>query len=104
MANQKLLESLSHKRGGTPAEAAPNGLSRARAQTLNVLSLETFGAGHDLKTDHLALIQGLKPFPDNRRVMHKDIRAGFLNDEAKPVPVIEPFYFAAGHSFPLPNV
>ena len=36
--------------------------------------------------------------------MDEDIRAAFLNDEAKPMLVIEPFYFATGHSFPLPKV
>ena len=36
--------------------------------------------------------------------MDEDIRAGVLNDEPKPMPVIEPFYLATGHSFPLPKV
>ena len=35
--------------------------------------------------------------------MHEHIRTGILNDEPKPMPVIEPFYFATGHSIPLPR-
>jgi hypothetical protein len=35
--------------------------------------------------------------------MDEDIRAAILNDKAKPMLVIEPFYLATGHSFPLPQ-
>jgi hypothetical protein len=96
MANPNAARSL--------AKTRATGLRRARGQALNVLGLGTFGAGHNFETDHFALIQGLKPIPDNRRVMHEDIRAGFLDDEAKPMLVIEPFYFATGHNFPLLKV
>ena len=81
-----------------------NGLRRARAQALDLLGFRSLFAGNNFEIDLLALIQRLEPNADNRRVMDEDIRAPILYDKTKPMPVIEPFYLATGHSSPLPKV
>ena len=83
--------------------AHANWLRRARVQALDVLGFRTLLAGNDLEADLLALSQRLETNPDNRRVVDEDIRAAILKDKAEPMPVIEPFYFATGHSLPLPK-
>ena len=71
---------------------------------LDVLGLGSLFTRHNVEDDLLALIQRLEPSPHNRRMMHEDIRPALLHDEAEPMSVIEPLYFATGHSFPLPSV
>jgi hypothetical protein len=88
----------------TEAETRANVLRRLLVQTLDVLGFGTFFAYHDVEANLFALIQRLESNPDNCRVMYEDIWTGILNDETKPMPVIEPFYSATGHSFPLPKV
>jgi hypothetical protein len=71
---------------------------------LDVLGLGSLFPSHNVENNLFALVQRLETSPRNRRMMHKDIRAALLHDEAEPVPVIKPFYFATGHSMPLPSV
>ena len=79
-------------------------LRRAQALALDVLGLGSFLTGHNVENDSFALIKRLETSPRNRRMMHEHVRPTFLNDEAEPMLVIEPFYFATGHSIPLPSV
>ena len=86
------------------AEIPANGLRRLLARTLDVCGFGTLFACDDVEADLLALVQRLETIPDNRRVMDEDIGAAILNDKAKPMLVIEPFYLATGHSFALPKI
>ena len=79
-------------------------LRRVRTVALDVLSFGSFRARHNIEHDSLTFVQRLKTSPCNRRMMHKHIRPPFLHDEAEPMLVIEPFYFATGHNNTLPRL
>jgi hypothetical protein len=79
-------------------------LRRVQALALDVLGFGSFFTGHNVENNSFAFIQRLKTSPRNRRMMHEHVRPTFLHDEAETMFVIEPFYFATGHSIPLPSV
>ena len=79
-------------------------LRRVRVLALDVLGLGSFFTGHNVEDNSFAFIKRLETSPRNRRMMHEHVWPTFLHDEAEPMFVIEPFYFAAGHSIPLPSV
>jgi hypothetical protein len=56
------------------------------------LGLEAFGALNHFKLNFLIFLERFKPFPLDGGMMHKDIGAVFLRNEAKPFGIIEPFY------------
>ena len=64
---------------------------------MNVLCFEPFGSFNHFELDHFAFLQGFETLAENGGVMNEDILAAILNDEAKTLLVIEPFYFAASH-------
>lgn len=70
-------------------------------QSLDVLGFESFITGDDFEANFFPFIQCLEALSGNLRMMHKDILAGILGNEAKPFFVIEPFYLTTGHNFSL---
>jgi hypothetical protein len=73
-------------------------------QAMDVLGLGALFACDYVEANLLAFVECLETHPDDCRMVDEDIWAAFLKDKAKPMPVIEPFYLATGHSLPLPKV
>jgi hypothetical protein len=70
-----------------------------RLGTLHVLSFWTFVTIDDLKQNCFTFQQGFKTLTCNAGVMNKNVLPSILSDESKPLFVIEPLYFTAGHIF-----
>lgn len=75
-----------------------------RVLALDVLGLGSLFTRHNVENDSFAFNKRLETSPRNRRMMHEHVRSTFLHDEAEPMFVIEPFYFATGHSTTLPGI
>jgi len=69
-----------------------------RVTAFDVFSLQTLFARNNIEVDVVAFVQGPEAFALDRAVMDEDVLTGFLGDEAKPVFVIKPLYFATGHN------
>src|SRR6185436_1978548 len=65
--------------------------------SVDILGLQPFVTGDDVKFDFFTFIQGLESGTQYGGVMHKDILSRVLGDKPKTFLVVEPFYFAAGH-------
>lgn len=61
-------------------------------------SLRAMRALHQLKFDHIALVQVAISLTDNRRVVDKDVWAPRGLDETVPLYTVEPYHLA-DHSF-----
>jgi hypothetical protein len=70
----------------------------SRIYALDVFSYQTFFAGDDLEGNFVAFVQGFESLTRYGRMMHEDILARTLGDEAEAFFVIEPFDFAASHN------
>jgi hypothetical protein len=70
----------------------------------DVFGLQTLFARNNVEVDIVAFVQGPEPFSLDRAVMDEDVLTGFLGDEAKPVFVIKPLYFATGHNALSPEI
>ncbi|HSY19212.1 MAG TPA: hypothetical protein VK815_12795 [Candidatus Acidoferrales bacterium] len=90
LANEKLPLGGTNK---NPAE-----LALRRTQTLDVLGFQTFVAGDDVEGDLFSFVQGFKASPGNGRMMHENVLPAALGDEAKPLFIVKPLNFAAGHN------
>ena len=71
---------------------------RLRLGAFDVFGLQTLFARNNVEVDVVAFVQSPEPFALDRTVMDEDVLSGFLGDEAKPVFVIKPLYFATGHN------
>jgi len=69
----------------------------SRLHALDIMGFQPFFAGDDLEGNLVAFIQGFESLTRDGRVVHEDILAGILGDEAEPFFVVEPLDFAAGH-------
>jgi hypothetical protein len=70
----------------------------------DVFGFETFFAGDNVKVDLVAFVQRPKTLALNGAVVNKDVLAAFLRYETKPVLIVEPLYFAAGHNAVSPGL
>jgi len=77
------------------------GQLRLRLGALDVLGLQAFGAFDNFKVNDFPFVQGFEALTLNRGVMHENILAGILGDEAKPFFIIEPLDFTTGHNLLL---
>src|SRR5207244_8851917 len=68
---------------------------------LDVLGLQAFGAFDNFEVHNFPFVQGFEPLSLNGGVMHEDILAGILGDEAKPFLIVEPLDFTTGHNLLL---
>jgi hypothetical protein len=69
-----------------------------RLSAFDVFGLQTLFARNNIEVDVIAFVQGSEAIALDRAVMDEDVLTGFLGDEAKPVFVIKPLYFATGHN------
>ncbi len=69
-----------------------------RLGSLDVFGLKAFFAGDDVEVDFVTFIQSAEAVPLNGAIMNKNVLTGFLCDETKPMFIVEPLYFAAGHN------
>src|SRR3989338_6297995 len=99
-------------RGGADTEApapcgtcAPVKRTDARSADLaDVRGLETLGAFLDFELHFVTFGQRAEPFRRDRRVMHEDVRATILLDEAETLRVVEPLHLALRHTVLLLNI
>ena len=68
----------------------------------HVGSLRAMRALHQLKFDHIALVQVAISLSDNRCVVDKDVRAPTALDKTVPLFTVEPYHLA-DHSFRSKN-
>jgi hypothetical protein len=85
-------------------------LARGFFRSLQLLELNdlvggrTLGALDDLETHPGAFLQGFEALGLDGSVVHEDIRAAILLDEAKTLGIVKPFYRAFSHFLLLLSV
>jgi hypothetical protein len=75
-----------------------------RLGAFDVFGLQTLFARNNIEVDIVALVQSPKPIALDCAVMDEYVLTRFLGDEAKPVFVIKPLYFATGHNALSPEI
>ena len=69
-----------------------------RLGAFDVFGLQTLFARNNVEVDVVAFVQSSEAFSLDRAIVDEDVLTGFLGDEAKPVFVVKPLYFATGHN------